>query len=168
MRIGAWSPEPEGATEDLISDLPQLWEQQELCDVTLLSADKQAFRAHKIILAGASRYFQALFVGGGRHLLESSRGGPEETSVELEAIDSNSLTAVLESIYYKRIDVSHENVYGLLMAANYLDVPKLQQACCQVRRHGSCLLSSHPAIAAHAETKTRADVRAVSEAPSGA
>ena len=127
------SPEPEGVAEDLIPDLPQLWEQQELCDVTLLSADKQAFRAHKIILAGASRYFQALFVGGGRHLLESTRGGAEETSVELEAIDSDSLTAVLESIYRKRINVHKENVHGLLMAANYLDVPKLQQACCQVR-----------------------------------
>ena len=122
--------------EDLTPELPELWEQQELCDVTLVSAEGQHFRAHKIILAAASRYFQALFVGGGKHLLEGSRAGQGEPSIELEAIDAASLAGVLRSIYHKRVAVDADSVQGLLLAANYLDVAAVREACCQVRGYG--------------------------------
>ena len=118
--------------QDLTPELPELWRQGELCDVTLVSAQGQVFRAHKIILAAASRYFQALFVGGGKHLLEGSRAGGNETRVQLDAIDSASLATVLRCIYDKQVDMDADSVQGLLLAANYLDVPAVRDACCQV------------------------------------
>jgi hypothetical protein len=124
--------------QDLTPELPELWRQGELCDVTLVSAQGQAFRAHKIILAAASRYFQALFVGGGKHLLEGSRAGKDETRVELEAIDSASLASVLRCIYDKQLDLDADSVQGLLLAANYLDVPAVRDACCQASAALAC------------------------------
>ena len=131
--------------EDLTPELPELWNQQELCDVTLVSAEGQRFRAHKIILAAASRYFQALFVGGGKHLLEGSREGQGETTVELEGIDAASLAGVLRSIYHKRAIVDADSVQGLLLAANYLDIAAVRDACCQVGAVVS-VLSALPAM----------------------
>lgn len=119
--------------DDLTPQLPELWQQQELCDVTLISADKQQFRAHKIILAASSRYFQALFVGAGKHLRESKARDTdsEDIVIELEAVDASSLGSILTSIYRKRVHVTSENVESLLSASNYLDVAPVRQACCQ-------------------------------------
>jgi hypothetical protein len=124
-------PATTSAVDDLIPQLPDLWQHQELCDVTLISADKHTFRAHKIILASASRYFQALFVGAGKHLRESTDSA-SETRIELENVDAVSLGDILACIYQKKVRVTPENVVGLLSASNYLDVEPVRQACCQV------------------------------------
>ena len=122
--------------DDLTPQLPELWQQEELCDVTLVSADKQRFRAHKIILASASRYFKALFVGAGKHLRENATRTTDSNDmvIELEAVDADSLGSVLTSIYQKNVEITPENVEGLLSASNYLDVAPIRQACCQVSR----------------------------------
>jgi len=117
---------------------PRLWnhfENQELCDVTVVSSDKQTFRAHKIILASASRYFEALFLGAGKHLHRTSTTGTtgEDMQIQLEAVDAESLACILSAIYKGNVAVGESNVESLLLASNYLDVAPVKEACCQVR-----------------------------------
>ncbi|CAL8462207.1 g1738 [Coccomyxa elongata] len=115
---------------------PGLWahyQSQELCDVSIISSDGQRFRAHKIILASASRYFEALFLGAGKHLHATSitRPAGSEMEIQLEAIDAESLAAILASIYHGEVSVEEGNVEALLLASNYLDVAPVKAACCQ-------------------------------------
>ena len=119
---------------DLTPSLQSLWEEGQLCDLTLISKDDQTFEAHKIILAAASGYFRALFVGAGRHLRESfdrDRSANEQI-IRLPAVSGDSLRSVLEIIYNKQISISDENVEDLLAASNYLDIPVIREACCEV------------------------------------
>ena len=120
---------------DLTPSLQSLWKEGQLCDLTLVSSDNQTFDAHKIILAAASGYFRALFVGAGRHLRESfdQDRSPNEQTIRLPAVSGDSLRSVLEIIYNKQLDISDVNVEDLLAASNYLDIPVIREACCQVR-----------------------------------
>lgn len=120
---------------DLTPSLQSLWKEGQLCDLTLVSSDSQTFEAHKIILAAASGYFRALFVGAGRHLRESFDQGtsPKEQTIRLPAVSGDSLRSVLEIIYNKQLNISDANVEDLLAASNYLDIPVIREACCQVR-----------------------------------
>lgn len=119
---------------DLTPSLQSLWEEGQLCDLTLISKDDQTFEAHKIILAAASGYFRALFVGAGRHLRESLdfSTSPYDQKIRLPAVSGDSLRSVLEIIYNKHLDISESNVEDLLTASNYLDIPVIREACCEV------------------------------------
>ncbi len=130
---------------------PGLWahyQSQELCDVSIISSDGQRFRAHKIILASASRYFEAHFLGAGKHLHGTSMRRPagSEMEIQLEAVDAESLAAILASIYHGEVGVGEGNVDALLLASNYLDVAPVKAACCQVSPVLFCPLQSpnHP------------------------
>ena len=102
--------------------------------MSVISSDRQRFRAHKIILASASRYFEALFLGAGKHLHGTSSTGVDgdEMQIQLEAVDAESLACILSSIYHGIVDVGEGNVEALLLASNYLDVAAVKAACCQV------------------------------------
>jgi hypothetical protein len=120
---------------DLTPSLQSLWKEGQLCDLTLISSDNLSFEAHRIILAAASGYFRALFVGAGRHLRESFDQGrsPAEQPIRLPAVSGDSLRSVLEIIYDKRLNISDTDVEDLLSASNYLDIPVIREACCEVR-----------------------------------
>ena len=119
---------------DLTPSLQSLWKEGQLCDLTLISSDNQIFEAHKIILAAASGYFRALFVGAGRHLRESFDKARSDTqSIRLPAVSGDSLRSVLEVLYNKDLNISEANVENLLSASNYLDIPVIREACCEVR-----------------------------------
>jgi len=118
---------------DLTPSLQRLWKEGQLCDTTLVSSDSQIFEAHKIILAAASGYFRALFVGAGRHLRESFDQARSDTqSIRLPAVSGDSLRSVLEVLYNKDLNISEANVQNLLSASNYLDIPVIREACCEV------------------------------------
>jgi hypothetical protein len=121
-------------SSDLTPSLQSLWKEGQLCDLKLISEDNQTFEAHKIILAAASGYFRALFVGAGRHLRESfdHDTAPEEQTIRLPAVSGESLRSVLEVIYEKRLNIHDGNVEDLLTASNYLDIPVIRNACCEV------------------------------------
>ena len=121
-------------SSNLTPSLQSLWKEGQLCDLTLISEDNQKFEAHKIILAAASGYFRALFVGAGGHLRESfdRDTAPEEQKIRLPAVSGESLRSVLEIIYEKRLNIYDGNVEDLLTASNYLDIPVIRDACCEV------------------------------------
>lgn len=70
------------------TDLLQLWESEELCDVIVRACDGHEIRAHRIVIAASSAYFRSLFVGAGRHMLESHHGkdGIEVPVVRLDQV----------------------------------------------------------------------------------
>ena len=51
------------STEHLLRSLDELRNQALLCDVHLV-AEGATFPAHRVVLAAASPYFQAMFTGG--------------------------------------------------------------------------------------------------------
>ncbi len=127
---------------DLTPALESLWKEGELSDVVLVSKDAETFKAHKIILAAASGYFRALFIGAGRHLRESQdfSTATDEQKIRLPALSGKSLRSLLEIIYKcKSFTILEENVEDLLTASNYLDIPAIREACCEVC---VCLLTS--------------------------
>jgi BTB/POZ domain len=98
------------------STLSDLWERGDLCDVLLSPAQALAadpghqlegpIPAHKVVLASASGYFRALFIGAGIHMrdgIESAQGMPV---VKLASVDRASLLSVLAAIYRRQLKVA--------------------------------------------------------------
>ena len=90
----------------LFKSLAQLWEEKELCDCILVSADHQLFHGHRLVLAAASHYFKVLFLGTGQHMLNSlSKDDHGLLTVHLHEVDSHSLKLVMQAIYQQEFQV---------------------------------------------------------------
>ena len=110
-------------SELLLSKCAQFREQDEFIDVWLKVGD-DVFSAHRVMLAASSDYFHAMFAHG---MKESN-----EDVIELkdESISAAALKIVLDSIYGRSLDVSDENVFEVLLAADHLQVTCAVQHCC--------------------------------------
>uniref|UniRef100_T1J1M7 Kelch-like protein diablo n=1 Tax=Strigamia maritima TaxID=126957 RepID=T1J1M7_STRMM len=92
-----------------------------LCDVQLLVGE-ETFRVHKIILAGASPYFKAMFTGGLKEC--------EMNSITLQGICPSTLGQLLCFMYSSEITVNEMNVCQLLPAATMYQMNHVIDACC--------------------------------------
>jgi hypothetical protein len=90
--------------------LEELFRASEHCDVKLTSATS-TFKAHKVILAAGSDYFNVMF--------SSSWNEKFCDCVELKGITSTGLTAILEFIYTGGFKVTDCDVSELLEAARH-------------------------------------------------
>ena len=99
------------------------WMQKEnkFCDVTLKIGRDRKLRAHRVVLALSSRYFEALLG------TKWEEGRSEE--VELLGFDENAVTNLVRFAYSGSIDITKDNVKFLLEAANYLEIEFVQKAC---------------------------------------
>lgn len=97
-----------------------------LCDVTL-SAGGRRFPCHKVILASASPYFNAMFKGG---MIECCK-----KEVELKQIHPATLSIVLDFIYTAEINVTEHTVCDLMSAAMMLQMPHVIEACSTFLEH---------------------------------
>ena len=68
----------------------ELRQRQELCDVVLCLED-QAFRAHKVVLAGCSPYLRAMFTNGMKETAEDQ--------VEIHGVDPVAMEIILTFMY---------------------------------------------------------------------
>ncbi len=92
----------------LLESLAQLWEQKELCDCVLVTADQRSFHAQRLVLAAASHYFKVLFLGTGQHMLNSiSQGHDGLYTIHLDEVDSQGLELVLQALYQQNFQVGH-------------------------------------------------------------
>ena len=91
-----------------------------LCDV-ILCVDRCEFPAHRIVLAGASRYLQAMFTNG---MLESGK-----TKIELGGIDPQTMASLLEFVYTGSVELTTANVQQLYAGASLLHLPSLASSC---------------------------------------
>ncbi|XP_022091219.1 kelch-like protein 17 isoform X2 [Acanthaster planci] len=99
----------------------ELRQRQELCDVVLCLED-QAFRAHKVVLAGCSPYLRAMFTNGMKETAEDQ--------VEIHGVDPVAMEIILTFMYTGFIEINVENVQIVLAGASMLSMSSLRNVCC--------------------------------------
>lgn len=109
-----------------LSSMAQLRQEGKLCDV-VLEAGGQLFPAHRVVLAGSSPYFQAMFSGS----MEESRA----STITLHNIPPLALQILLDYCYTATITVTQDNVQELLPAADILQLTWVRQLCCEYMQH---------------------------------
>ncbi|XP_064600849.1 kelch-like protein 28 [Liolophura sinensis] len=109
-------------SQQLLYGLNELRQRQLLCDVVLI-ADDAKVAAHRVVLAGCSPYFRAMFTGS---LVEKDK--PE---IELQSVDSIGLRTIVEYAYRGSVVISQHNVQSVLPAANLFQLTPLLRNCCR-------------------------------------
>ena len=109
-------------SEILLTKCAQFREQGEFIDVNL-KVREEVFSAHRIVLAASNDYFHAMFAHG---MKESNQ---EVIELKDENISAAALKIVLDSIYNGDLQVSDENVFEVLIAADHLQVTSVVQQC---------------------------------------
>ena len=97
-------------------------------DFTIMN-DDQKFPVHKHIICQKSHYFNALLEGA-TQMKES-----QTNEVDLKAIDTESLSAAIDCMYDREIDISLDNVMGLINAASHLQIDALLEISCSWLKH---------------------------------
>lgn len=105
----------------MLNGLTWMQKKEKFCDVTLKIGKERKLRAHRVVLALSSRYFEALL---GTNWEES-----RSEEVELLGFDENAVTNLVRFAYSGSIDITKDNVQFLLEAANYLGIEFVQKAC---------------------------------------
>ncbi|XP_050438382.1 kelch-like protein diablo [Adelges cooleyi] len=98
---------------------------RELCDIALRVNNRKIY-AHRIVLSACSPYFRAMFVG---NLIES-----RQTEVTIRDIEEPAMELLVEFCYTARITIEESNVQSLLPAACLLQLPEIQDVCCEFLR----------------------------------
>ena len=110
-----------------LSCMAGLRKDAKLCDVIIQVGDKQ-FPAHRIVLAGSSPYFQAMFTGE----LEEAK----QHVVKIRGDISASIVGLLlDYCYTSSIEVTEENVQELLPASSLLQLNWVREICCEFIKH---------------------------------
>ncbi|KAI6656850.1 Kelch-like protein 3 [Oopsacas minuta] len=104
------------------SRLDEMRKDSLLCDV-VLRVDQQDLPAHKCVLAATSPYFRAMFTGN----LSESR----QSIVQLQQLDSAAVESLIQFSYSGNLEINEQNVLLLIMASGLLQLPEVQDACCQ-------------------------------------
>ncbi|CAH8586379.1 unnamed protein product [Schistosoma turkestanicum] len=112
--------------KEAMNTMYELFQCQKLTDVTLC-VNSESIQCHRIVLAGASPYFQAMFTGEMREALL-----PE---IKLHYISSTALKKLIDFAYTGRIQISERNVCELLIAASMIQMSHVVQACCSFLKH---------------------------------
>ncbi|KAM9475873.1 kelch-like protein 10 [Clarias gariepinus] len=106
---------------------------KELCDV-LLKVDGAEFHAHKIILCDCSPYFRILFT--------NRCYPPDKHQYTIPGVSSQIMELILEYAYVQWVNITEENVYELLIAADYLAISSLVNSCSVFLKAQLCLENS--------------------------
>ncbi|XP_068963607.1 kelch-like protein 9 isoform X1 [Petaurus breviceps papuanus] len=105
--------------QKLLEGVGNLWQLGVLCDVTL-EAGGVHFPAHRVVLASASSYCRALFLGD----------AGLETIVQLRGIQPEGLENVLNFLYSGKLCLSPDNLRETIRAAEVLLVREAIRLCC--------------------------------------
>ncbi|KAJ3596502.1 hypothetical protein NHX12_002909 [Muraenolepis orangiensis] len=132
--------------EDLVhfsvQDLPgrgygvmeEIRRQGKLCDVTLKVGDHK-FSAHRIVLAASIPYFHAMFTND---MVEC-----KQDEIVMQGMDPSALESLINFAYNGHVAIDQQNVQCLLIAASFLQLQNVKDACCsflQERLHSTnCL-----------------------------
>lgn len=100
--------------------LNELRSDGKLCDITLVVGD-QRVKSHRVVLAAASPYFNAMFTGS---MVESRLD-----EVVLHGVDFSALEELINFCYSGRTEISVDNVQNLMCASSLLQLTSVKQAC---------------------------------------
>ncbi|RWS10322.1 Ring canal kelch-like protein [Dinothrombium tinctorium] len=100
-----------------------------LCDVTLITDDGRRIAGHRVVLASALPYFNAMFTGSG--VLNSACCYVESSQQEIaiKNIDGQALEAIVKWCYSGTVDTNEDNVQQLLAGAKMLDCVDIVVTC---------------------------------------
>jgi kelch-like protein 10 len=98
-----------------------------LCDAVLRLEDGGSFPVHRVILSANSLYFITFFT--------TTIYSKEKTDVLLAGVTSETMSLILEYVYVRSVDINQENVWQLLVSAEYLCVEELLELCCDFLRN---------------------------------
>ena len=107
----------------MLNGLAWMQRKETFCDVTLKIGKERKLRAHRVVLALSSRYFEVRF---GTNWKES-----RSEEVELLGFDENAVANLVRFAYSGSIDISKDNVQYLLEAANHLEIEFVQNECAE-------------------------------------
>ena len=108
------------STDHVLKGLNELRDQKLLCDVHLV-AEGAKFPAHRVVLAAASPYFQAMFTGGFKE--------HQMNEITLNDTTFEGLKCVLDAIYTAELLLSEENVCDVVPLANQLQLNEIVGHC---------------------------------------
>ncbi|CAH8872821.1 unnamed protein product [Trichobilharzia szidati] len=112
--------------KEVMNAMYELFQSQKLTDVTLC-VNSESIQCHRIVLAGASPYFRAMFTSEMRESLLPV--------IKLHYISSTALKKLIDFAYTGRIQISERNVCELLIAASMIQMSHVVQACCSFLKH---------------------------------
>ena len=92
----------------------QLWNDQDISDVTLVTKDDEQIKAHKVILSSASAFFNSILLAS-----------PDNTKFLVNNISHKELQMVIQFIYLGQCEVGEEELDGFLAAGKFLGVEGL-------------------------------------------
>lgn len=95
------------------------------CDLKLKCGDEY-FDVHRCVLGFSSEYFERKLVSD---LQEGSRSIQEVVGPVGNEIRSEILSEILEFLYTGNINLSSDNSYDILIAADYMDLKNLNKIC---------------------------------------
>ena len=108
------------SADKILSGLSELWNQKLLCDVDLVAED-ETFPVHRVVLAAASPYFQAMFTGGFKE--------NKLDVITLHEISSKGLKSVLDAIYTGEVKLTDETVDLVLPVSNLTQMNDIVKSC---------------------------------------
>ena len=108
------------STCKLLRGLDELRDRKLLCDVHLVAEDA-TFPAHRVILAAASPYFQAMFTGGFKE--------NELNEIVLKDTSSKGLKCILDAIYSAELLLSEKDVSDVLPVASHFQLNEVVDFC---------------------------------------
>ena len=92
------------------------------CDITLIvGPDKYKINGHRLVLATAFDYFQAMLTS---NLKEGS-----QAEVELPNTDAKTMESLIDFAYTGNIKVNMENIESITTAANFFGMTSLLEKC---------------------------------------
>ena len=106
--------------DKLLHGLTELRDQKLLCDVDLVAED-ETFPVHRVVLAAAAPYFQAMFTGGFRE--------NQLDIITLQETSSTGLKCVLDAIYTTEVKLTDETVDLVLPVASLMQMKEIVNAC---------------------------------------
>ena len=112
--------------QSVLAALENLRRREELCDVILKVAERE-IKAHRVVLAAVSPYFNAMFTSD---LVES-----KQEVINLTDLDPLAVQMVVEFAYVARVNITVDNVQSLLNVASLLQVETLVEKCCYFLEH---------------------------------
>ena len=110
-----------GFTNKMAENLGKLRKDRIFCDVILRSGQRE-IHAHRIILTMLSDYFILLF---------KYEGGFEKPAIEFDEnmITGECLESIVDYSYSGKINITEDNVFDLLLAADYFDIRFIKTQC---------------------------------------
>ena len=110
-----------GFADALLSQLSTLREDDVCCDVTLVcSDDGTRVRAHRVVLAAQSPWFEAL--------VRRWSDGEHASETVIDEVSGVGLEAVVQFVYSGALEVTADNCAAMLHASKRLQVDAMTQA----------------------------------------